>query len=116
MDAGYGGPVWHASIARHDTPSRRPVRLGTLPSTDEHTLRVTRSLSGVGDATLGEWWEREPSAVAVHVRRRVSFAEAQLYGLDVVDVRGTDEHVTRAFALASAVPGLDLDAVLNVDR
>ena len=73
MDAGFGGPVWHASIASHD---------GRL-STAERWTRAARALSGVGDPRLGEW--KETGTVACHLRRRVTADAwgARPWGMDL---------------------------------
>ena len=86
MDAGYGGPVWHASIAFHERG--RPV----AKVTDEHWLRADRALSNVGDPALGEW--REVGPVAAHLRRRASADEwnDRPWGMDL---RHTDEGRSR---------------------
>jgi len=64
-----------------------------------------RALAGVGDATLGEW--REIGSRTVHLRRRVSDAErASLGGLEVRDVRGTDEERQRIDNVFREVPEL----------
>jgi len=61
------------------------------------------ALSGVGDATLGEW--KETGEKAVHVRRRVSDRErASIGGLDVIDVRGTPEATRRVDRIRPFVP------------
>lgn len=75
---GFGGPVWHASVS-----SQR------LHLPDDELRRIALDLlKGLGDAALGQWDER--GASALHVRRRLSEAEAELIG-PVVDVRGTEE-------------------------
>ena len=51
-----------------------------------------RALDGVGDPALGEW--REVGSIAVHLRRRMTEAEAEHIG-PVVDIRGTWEHTKR---------------------
>jgi hypothetical protein len=56
-----------------------------------------RQLTGVGDATLGEW--REWTGRAFHVRRRISTAEQRRSRLVVEDVRRTPEAARRAAAL-----------------
>lgn len=58
-------------------------------------------LEGVGDATLGEWWEI--GTIAVHLRRRLSLAEAVGVG-PVVDVRGTWEMTKRLNAVRRYLP------------
>ncbi len=60
MEQGYGGPVWHASVAHH----------GRHTDPVEVERRVLRAMRGVGDAALGEWWETGPTAS--HLRRRVT--------------------------------------------
>lgn len=47
-----------------------------------------KALHGVGDPALGQWWE--DGEIAVHLRRRLTEAEAAQVG-PVVDVRGTWE-------------------------
>jgi hypothetical protein len=65
-----------------------------------------RALQGVGDATLGEWRERGHNGV-VHIRRRLSDAErAEAGGLNVRDVRGTDEERGRIRRLLRDAPQL----------
>ncbi len=83
MDAGYGGPVWHASIASHGLRIPESVL----------EQQALAQLAGVGDPDAGEWIERRGSYV--HVRRRLSEydlaalpAEAQ----ELVDVRTWAEH------------------------
>lgn len=66
----------------------------------EHTARVYRALSGIGDASLGEWFEI--GDVAVHLRRRLTVVEAA--GLEVVDVRGTDEERRRLAPFRALLP------------
>lgn len=54
-------------------------------------------LEGVGDADLGEWEERGPSAY--HIRRRLSAIEQQVIG-DACDLRCTreaEERLSRAW-------------------
>ena len=61
------------------------------------------ALCGVGDAAIGEW--REVGDHAVHLRRRLSDRERRAAGnLDVVDVRGTDDHVQRVLRLRPFLP------------
>jgi hypothetical protein len=77
-----GGPVWHVSVASPGIPIR-----GQLEAECE------RQLSGVGDASLGEW--REWTGRAFHLRRRLSVREQRDVG-PVVDVRGSEEARRRA--------------------
>jgi hypothetical protein len=64
---------------------------------------VKRVLRGVGDPSLGEWWESGRDAL--HCRRRLSALEQAQVG-PVVDVRGTPEARRRAVALG--------DRILNI--
>jgi hypothetical protein len=92
VEAGFGGPVWHASISTHD--GRR--------STIERWTRAARALSGVGDPQLGEW--RETGNIAVHLRRRVTADEwaGRPWGMDL---RHTPEGQKRLAAPgATAIP------------
>lgn len=91
MDAGYGGPVWHASTAPNGiTLSAEFLRAAAL---DE--------LAGVGDPELGEW--HEWSGYAHHVRRRLTPAEAATVG-PVRDIRGTYEATKRLAAVRRHLP------------
>lgn len=82
----FGGPVWHASAA---------TQLGDAVA----WAMTEQALSGVGDATLGEW--REPGNKAVHLRRRLSIEEQG--DLTVRDIRGSEEeHDRRAILLREA--------------
>jgi hypothetical protein len=76
------GPVWHCSVAG-----------SILKAALER--EAERQLSGVGDASLGEW--RDWSGKAFHIRRRLTGLEQRIVG-DVADVRGSDEarHAGRA--------------------
>jgi hypothetical protein len=88
----FGGPVWHASVAAH----------GQIPYSASVLFQFGEAaLAGVGDATLGEW--REVGDVAVHLRRRLSDAEARIVG-PVVDVRRTAEGRRREQRMRSFVP------------
>ena len=59
---------------------------------------AVNALRGVGDPQLGEWIE--VGDAAVHVRRRLSERERRAAGgLDVRDIRGTDEHHLRVTRL-----------------
>ena len=92
MDAGFGGPVWHASIAAHDR-NGRPEKVG---DSADHMLRAARALSNVGDGRLGEW--QETGNVAFHLRRRVS-ADEWAGRPWVMDLRHTDEGRRRLMAV-----------------
>jgi hypothetical protein len=81
---GFGGPVWHASVAG-----------SIIKAVLER--EALRQLEGVGDASLGEW--REPGEKAFHVRRRLSAAEQKRTGLTVADIRRTPEAAERAAML-----------------
>jgi hypothetical protein len=87
-----GGPVWHASgRGRTFAESKRIARTGLLD---------------VGDASLGEWWEEGENGV-VHLRRRLSAAEQEAYGvLHVRDIRGTREERIRLAVVMDARPEL----------
>lgn len=63
-------------------------------------------LSGVGDASLGEWEEAGPRDV-FHLRRRLAVAEQEQFGIGgVCDVRGTPEYGQRLTALLRDAPYL----------
>lgn len=65
------------------------------------------ALRGAGDRALGEWQEAgSPGSGVVHVRRRLTPAEAALVG-PVVDVRGTPLELQLLGALFRAVPQLE---------
>jgi hypothetical protein len=79
-----GGPVWHASL------------MARAPLGRKEMLRMAnRVLDGVGDPRRGEWVE---IGRALHLRRRLSAAEAAIVG-PVVDVRGTPEAARRVAEL-----------------
>lgn len=82
-----GGPVWHVSVASPGLPLRARLE-----------AECERQLTGVGDATLGEW--REWTGRAFHLRRRLSVREQRAVG-PVVDIRGTPEARQRAERLGS---------------
>lgn len=79
------GPVWHASVA--GSVIRAVLEREAL-----------RQLTGVGDASQGEW--REMGDHAFHVRRRLSVAEQKAVG-PVADIRCTLEARDRASRLGS---------------
>lgn len=62
-----------------------------------------KALWGVGDARLGEWIATRP--MAVHLRRRLSAAEAADVG-PVRDLRGTIEGWARYDAIAHTLPAM----------
>lgn len=64
-------------------------------------LAAELALRGVGDASAGEW--RERGEIALHLRRRLSAAEAAIVG-PVVDVRGTPDGARRVQRMARHVP------------
>jgi hypothetical protein len=78
---GFGGPVWHASVAHAPKDLARKVALGALGS--------------VGSRLLGQW--EEWSGFAYHVRRRLRPEEQEITG-PVLDIRGTDEAARRIAA------------------
>jgi hypothetical protein len=87
----FGGPVWHASASAINEPTAWAM--------------AERALSGVGDPPLGEW--RERGRGVMHLRRRLSDAErASVGGLDVRDIRGSDEERARIRALLRDAPHL----------
>jgi hypothetical protein len=94
MEEGYGGPVWHASAAP----------LGVTPVASHLRECALAALDGVGDASLGEW--EEWTGRAFHVRRRLTDEECA--GLEVVDVRGTDEARRRLAAVRRFLPAVHL--------
>lgn len=104
MQQGYGGPVWHASIAS-----------ATLPTTvlDVYARRL---LFLVGDASLGEWREERDTGTGlrvVHVRRRLTAAEAAVVG-PVRDIRGTAE-AERRFELAARRSGIHIGVLRSIE-
>ena len=82
---GFGGPVWHASVAG-----------SIFPAVLER--EAVRQLAGLGDAAAGEW--REMGNRAFHVRRRLAAREVAVTG-PVVDIRGTPEARQRAAGLGT---------------
>jgi len=80
--------VWHASAMTRNSASARAL--------------ATLALKGVGDASLGEWWEH---GKAMHLRRRLSRREAVLVN-QVRDIRGTPEESERLAVLLADAPYL----------
>jgi len=64
-------------------------------------LKALQVLSGVGDASAGEWWE--VGEIATHLRRRLTSDEAAEIG-PVCDVRGTTEGTRRFKAMRGYFP------------
>lgn len=96
MELNFGGPVWHAS-----------VMTGSVLAS---SLAARHALDGVGDAEAGEWEER---GKAVHIRRRLSAAEAINSGLTMLDLRGTKEGHNRLLKLFAQYPQLKQFAVMS---
>jgi hypothetical protein len=95
MQEGYGGPVWHVSIAA----------MGNLPH-DVLLREAYRQLDGVGDAAAGEWIERrwmDTGEPVVHLRRRLNAIEAAVVG-PVRDIRGTAEAFRRLQPVRHLLP------------
>lgn len=78
--------MWHASVATRGIPVRSALE-----------REAERQLSGVGDASLGEW--REWTGMAFHIRRRLSEREQRRTG-PAADIRRTEEARARAAAVA----------------
>ena len=73
--------------------------MGNVP--DEHLEDLAFTiLEGVGDESLGTWFQMSPGIF--HLRRRLSADEASLIG-PVVDVRGTPEAARRLLAVEKFV-------------
>lgn len=89
--------MWHASIS---DPAWRGSYAGGSHA-DELFVIAESVLHGVGDPALGEW--RERGEIAVHLRRRLTPAEAAIVG-PVVDVRGTWEHEKRINRMRRYLP------------
>lgn len=62
-----------------------------------------QALYGVGDSLLGEWRERHK---AFHIRKRLSDAECDEWGLHMIDMRNTPRGTDRMLKLFRAVPQL----------
>ena len=101
---GLGGPVWHASgraVNQREKVSRR-IALDAL--------------TGVGDKALGQWEEPGNGGV-YHVRRRLSVAEQETFGIfQVRDIRGTAEEQERLRTLVVLAPHLAPYIPLQADR
>lgn len=90
---GFGGPVWHASAAQ--------VYLSEPNDAEKLRAAALSELLGIGDASLGEWYEW--TGRAYHVRRRLTLAEERRVG-PLVDVRGSTEAVARLRAVVGFYP------------
>ena len=88
--------MWHASIS------------GYGRSVDTLRAKALSVLAGVGDAALGQW--EEPGDMALHLRRRLTAAEAARVG-PIVDVRGTPEGLKRFEQMRRYVPAGWTDVV-----
>jgi hypothetical protein len=86
---GFGGPVWHASGKGRDT--RASLQL------------AMRALEGCGSALIGQWVEDTRLGGVVHVRRRLTSAEATHVN-ELRDIRGSAEERDRIATIACAVP------------
>ena len=95
--------MWHASAGSFAL---------SRDSIEAHARRMIR---GVGDASLGEWVERErttPQGIAVvHVRRRLTPAEQVQVG-PVRDIRGTPELRRRAATISRQI-GVPADRLMR---
>ena len=108
--------MWHAS---GNTRMRYPKHLlGAHQQAiqDEESIAIARAaLSGVGDASLGEWTQRGglgPTGAHVwHVRRRLSAEEQERTGLHVIDMRNTEQGRARVRSILLAQPQLKRIAV-----
>jgi len=84
IEAGSGGPVWHASIR-----STKHAQSGRL-------VIARRALDGVGDPAI-EWVEHTATHTT-HLRRRLTESEAFVTG-PMLDLRDTPEAETRKASL-----------------
>lgn len=81
MEAGFGGPVWHVSVAVHNRIGPIPVVLWSAAQHDRAWAMTQRLLHRVGDSTH-EWTENGKRAV--HLRRRLTDTEwgGKPWGMD----------------------------------
>ena len=77
------------------------------------TLEALKALDGVGDESLGEWFEVHE---ALHVRRRLSISEQLMRAIDAVDLRCTDEGYQKIQRLLRAVPMMKQFALEEFER
>jgi hypothetical protein len=85
---------------------------------DDLVAGAYRALDGVGDPGLGEWLDAPVpfgGGVVVHLRRRCTPGEAEQFGLDLRDVRGTEEAVRRLMALPPQVRAMIPQAILEAE-
>ena len=102
MEAGYGGPVWHASVAWHQPRGLRPTVLLSRYQKRLMWAVALEALEGVGAAVLGEW--RQRLDFSLHLKRRLAPAEwpdDRPWGMDY---RGTPEGWSRLNAIALYLP------------
>ena len=78
--------MWHASVM---------MKYG------DRMHAAMRALEGVGDPALGEWVETHS---AVHIKRRLSMQEQITSGLQMIDMRGTEQGKERIMKIAQVVP------------
>ena len=81
--------MWHASVM--------------MASQADRLSAAINALQGVGDATLGEWIEHRS---AVHIRRRLSLREQIASGLQMTDMRGTQQGLDRIKKILQVTPGV----------
>jgi hypothetical protein len=86
---GFGGPVWHASGRGKDVLTSRWLAM--------------RAMEGCGSALLGQWVEDQRAGGVIHVRRRLTPAEATHVN-ELRDIRGSLEERERIGAIACVVP------------
>lgn len=91
--------MWHSSAA--------PI--GVTPVRSHLRDCALAGLEGVGDPALGQW--EDWTGRAYHVRRRLTAEECA--GLEVVDVRGTDEAVRRFAAVRRFLPASRLPMAMQ---
>lgn len=88
--------MWHASIVLNGikTASRMEVA----------RRLAHEALHDVGDISLGQWEER--TKTAWHLRRRLSVSEQILGGIQMRDLRSTEEGRHRMTAIIAEAPQL----------
>lgn len=97
---GFGGPVWHASVA--------PVRGSGRIHKQQLRGMAVGALAGVGGEQQWHQW----TGYAYHLRRRLSPSEQLLVG-DAVDCRTTDEWDQRFAAAKDYLPRRALEIALE---